>query len=262
MKAVCIHEKDTIETFLRRHPFLHLYSLGDLDDFFWRYTTWYAFTENREITQLALLYNQTSLPVLLALTEEPTNLMKDLLSSIIHILPKRFYAHLSGDVATVFADDYRIISHGLHYKMALTNLARLNTFHTSDVIPLSVAHTAELKEFYRLSYPGNWFEPRMLETGYYYGIRRGEILVSVAGVHVYSQPYKVAALGNIATHPQFRKQGLACLVCAKLCQKLLQTVNYIGLNVKADNSSAIATYTKLGFEPIYTYEEYSLHIKP
>lgn len=262
MKALSIHDKDKIAAFLRRHPFLHLYSLGDLDDFFWHYTAWYAFTKNDEITQLALLYTGTSLPVLLGLTEEPTDLMKDLLHSIIHLLPKRFYAHLSGDVATVLADDYQIVSHGLHHKMALTNLASLDAFDTSDVIPLSVADEAELKEFYRVSYPENWFEPRMLETGHYYGIRHGGVLMSAAGVHVYSQSYRVAALGNIATHPQFRKQGLARVVCAKLCQELLRKVDYIGLNVKADNSSAIACYTKLGFECVNTYEEYSLQLKP
>jgi ribosomal protein S18 acetylase RimI-like enzyme len=258
MKAVCIHDQDKIAAFLRRHPFLHLYSLGDLDDFFWHYTTWYAFTQNEDMKQLALLYTGTSLPVLLGLTEEPTDLMKDLVRSIIYLLPRHFYAHLSRDVATVLADDYEIRTHGLHYKMALTNLVNLNAFDTSDVIPLSVANKSELEEFYRVSYPGNWFEPRMLETGYYYGIRRKEALVSVAGVHIYSQSYKVAALGNIATHPLFRGQGLAGIVCAKLCQELSQTVDYIGLNVKADNSKAIACYTKLGFECIATYEEYSL----
>jgi predicted GNAT family acetyltransferase len=85
--------------------------------------------------------------------------------------------------------------------------------------------------------------------------------VSVAGAHVYSPQYKVAALGNITTHPQFRGKGLARVVCAKLCQELLQTVNHIGLNVKVDNISVIACYCKLGFEPVATYEEYSLKLK-
>ncbi len=35
MKTVCLHAKDQIEAFLRRHTFLRLYSIGDLDDFFW-----------------------------------------------------------------------------------------------------------------------------------------------------------------------------------------------------------------------------------
>ncbi|HCF30395.1 MAG TPA: GNAT family N-acetyltransferase [Cyanobacteria bacterium UBA11049] len=261
MKPVCLHAKDQIEAFLCRHPFLHLYSIGDLDDFFWNYTTWYAFLDQQQIEQLVLLYTGTSLPVVLGLSEEPTDLIEELLQSIAHLLPKRFYAHLSGDLATVFADDYQIESHGLHLKMALSNSALLDTADTSDVIPLSAADRGELEDLYRLAYPGNWFEPRMLETGHYYGIRRGAALVSVAGVHVYSQQYKVAALGNITTHPQFRGQGLAKVVCAKLCKDLWQKVEHIGLNVKADNYSAIACYTKLGFKAIATYEEYLLELK-
>lgn len=83
----------------------------------------------------------------------------------------------------------------------------------------------------------------------------------MVGVHVYLQLYTVAALGNITTHPQFRGQELAKVVCAKLCQVLLQKVEQIGLNVKADNKSAITCYTKLGFEAIATYEEYSFELK-
>ncbi len=261
MKTVCLHAKDQIEVFLRRHTFVHLYSIGDLDDFFWHYTTWYALTQEQQIKQIVLLYTGAALPVLLGLTEEPTDLMKELLRSLIHLLPKRFYAHLSGDVVTVLADDYQIKSHGLHYKMALTNTEGLVASDTSNVIPLSAAHKDELEELYRVSHPANSFDPRILETSHFYGIRHGTPLVSVAGVHVYSRQYKVAALGNITTHPQFRGQGLATVVCAKLCQELLQTVNHIGLNVKVDNISAIACYSKLGFEPVATYEEYSLELK-
>ena len=260
MKTICLHSKDQIEAFLRRHPFLHLYSLGDLDDFFWQYTTWYALVDKQQIKEIVLLYTATSLPVLLGLTEGPTDLMKKLLRSIIHLLPKRFYAHFSSDVATVFANDYKIKSHGLHYKMALTNSC-LDSIDTSDVKRLTLCDSSELEEFYCVSYPGNWFEPYMLETGCYYGIRHGASFISVAGVHVYSQEYKVAALGNITTHPHFRGQGQAKIVCAKLCKELLQTVDRIGLNVKVDNTSAIACYTRLGFERIATFEEYFLQLK-
>ena len=84
MKAICLHSQQEIEAFLRRNPFLHLYSLGDLDDFFWPYTTWYALKDQQQITQLALLYTGTSPPTLLGLTEGPVDLMRELLQSILH----------------------------------------------------------------------------------------------------------------------------------------------------------------------------------
>jgi predicted GNAT family acetyltransferase len=101
----------------------------------------------------------------------------------------------------------------------------------------------------------------MLETNRYFGIRRDGSWISVAGIHVYSPHYGVAALGNITTLPQFRGQGLATATTAKLCRTLLQDVDHIGLNVKADNASAIACYKRLGFEIVETLEEYMLEPK-
>ena len=128
MAVVCLHDKEQIETFLRGNTFLHLYEIGDLDDFFWQYTTWYAFKEQQRISQVALFYTAPQVPVLLGICEEPTETMRALLSSIsMRLLPKRFYAHLSGDLTTVFADDYHVESHGLHDKMALLDNCLLYT---------------------------------------------------------------------------------------------------------------------------------------
>lgn len=258
MKAICLHTKIEIEAFLRPYTFLHLFAIGDLDEFFWQYTTWYALKDNEQIKEVVLLYTGTTQPTLLGLTGEPAGLMRDLLWSVMHLLPKRFYAHLSGDLAAVFAESYRVQSHGEYYKMALTGEALLNNIDTSEVIGLSPSDASDLEGLYRASYPGNWFDPRMLETGYYYGIRRDDDLVSVAGVHVYSPVYKVAALGNITTRPDFRGRGLAAAVTAKLCKALSLTVDHIGLNVKADNTSALSCYERMGFERIASYEECSL----
>jgi ribosomal protein S18 acetylase RimI-like enzyme len=259
IKPVCLHSKYEIEAFLRRHPFLHLYELGDLDDFFWSYTTWYALKDHDGIKQLVLLYTGAELPVLLGFSEEPSE-MKELLNVIAYLLPKQFYTHLSNNLVEIFAQGYHIEPHGTFYKMALTNFSCLNKVDTSAVERLSPSDAYDLKEFYNLSYSGNWFDPRMLETGCYYGIRRKSSLVSVAGIHVYSPKYKVAALGNVTTHPDFRKQGLATQVCAKLCQSLLDSVDYIGLNVKADNITAISCYEKLGFQKVSVYGEYTLRL--
>ncbi len=65
----------------------------------------------------------------------------------------------------------------------------------------------------------------------------------------------MAALGNIATDPALRGQGLAHRATAQLCHTLLATVETIGLNVKADNAAAIACYRKLGFDVAAEYEE-------
>jgi GNAT superfamily N-acetyltransferase len=254
MPVVSLHDKDEIERYLRQNALIHLYELGDLDDFFWQYTTWYALKEAQQIQSLLLLYSAISTPVLLAIGENLPAL-RSLLQAGIHLLPPRFYAHLSGDLSALLAAHFLVDSHGLHDKMALVDVSRLQTIDTSDVIPLTVDNLGELQELYRASYPANSFDPRMLQTGHYYGIRRDAKLVSVAGVHVYSPRYRVGVVGNVTTHPAYRGKGLGTAVCARLCKELLKTVEHIGLNVKADNAPAIASYKRLGFEVVGEYEE-------
>lgn len=254
MQPICLHDKNEIEAILRHNVFLHLYEIGDLDDFFWPYTTWYT-SKKKGIKPILLLYSGLTLPTLLGLTDESSNSMRELIRLTMHLLPKRFYAHLSKGFSNLFEKEYRVQSHGIYDKMGLMDYSRLQTIDTSEVIPLSEANLPELKRLYRASYPEHHFEPRMLHIGYYFGIQRNSNLVSAAGVHVFSPTYKVAALGNIVTHPDFRGQGLAKAACAKLCLSLSQTVDHIGLNVKADNASAIVCYENLGFERVASYEE-------
>jgi GNAT superfamily N-acetyltransferase len=255
MKPIYLHDKNEIERFLRKNIYLNIYSIGDLDDFFWPYTTWYALRDKDCIRQIALFYTGTSIPTLLAITGERLDEMREFILSITSLLPGRFHAHLIEGLSDLLQGCYKILSNGLHYKMGLMDQTKCKRVETDDVISMKGSDLEEIEELYSKSYPGHWFEPRMLETGHYYGIRQGSTLVSVGGVHVYSKAYRVAGLGNIATHPDQRGRGLATRVTARLCQALLGTVDHIGLNVKTDNVDAIACYTNLGFEPIATYEE-------
>lgn len=268
MHAISLHDKAAIRVLLGRSPELHAYGLGDLDDFFWPYTSWYTLREPAESPPVALVYSGGGLPVLLAIDERPAGPLADLLRAMLPLLPRRVYAHLSADAATgtaaslagVLGEVYRIESHGVYYKMALRDRSRLDAVDTARVVRMAPKDLAEIEAFYRASYPGNWFDPRMLETGQYYGLRwdlggEKEQLVCVAGIHVYSPAERVAALGNVATHLDLRGRGLARAVCARLTRSLLETVDYVGLNVRADNASAIAAYARLGFERIAVYEE-------
>jgi GNAT superfamily N-acetyltransferase len=264
MKVVDVRDKGRIERFLRGDPFLHLYEIGDLDELYFEHTSWYALQGDREsregdeIRSLALLYTGTSMPVVLGLSEEPIDDLVRLLREIRGSLPRRFYAHLTPGAVDAFAPSHRIESHGTFLKMALTERGALDGVGTAGVRALSAADIAALQTLYEASYPGHWFEPGMLAAGHYYGIWEGDALVSVAGVHVFSQRYRVAALGNIATHPRMRGRGLARIVTAKLCQELSGNADWIGLNVKDDNDAAIACYERLGFRRWAVYGEYTL----
>ena len=69
----------------------------------------------------------------------------------------------------------------------------------------------------------------------------------MAGVHFYSKETSIAAIGNVATQPQYRGKGYAGSVTASLVRDLWKEVRYIGMNVRADNIPAIKAYEKMGF---------------
>ncbi|MGX7671851.1 GNAT family N-acetyltransferase [Plantactinospora sp. DSM 117369] len=243
------HDRNELAGLLRRDPHLHAYELGDLDDFYWPYTTWY-----RRDDAVALLYQGGPTPVLLALHRSPA-VLTELLTGLLPLLPRHFEAHLSPGGAAVLAREYSVRSRGAHLKMALTDPDRLARVAPGGEV-LTEADVPELTAFYRAAYPGNWFDPRMVETGHYVGMRRGGELVAVAGVHVWSPRYRVGALGNVATAPAYRGQGLASTVVATLCRRLLETVDTVALNVVAENTAAYKLYDRLGFTPVAEYTEY------
>lgn len=255
MGVIYLHDKRRIEAFLRKNVYLHIYSIGDLDDFFWPDTAWYGWEQGGEIQAIALLYTASADPTLLALSDQQ-DVMWELLRSIFHVLPERFEAHLSPTVAEAVERQCKIESNGKHFKMGLINTSLLHDIDCSQVISLTEDDLDDMLGLYEESYPSNWFNARMLQTKQYFGLRLKNRLVSVAGIHVYSETFKVAALGNIVTHPDYRGKGFGKAVTAGLCRSLFEHVENIGLNVKTDNAAAIALYEKLGFEIVSTYYEF------
>jgi len=254
---VCLHDKASIERLLRQEVYLQLYGIGDLDDFFWPYTTWYAESGLAGSSPIALVYTGGSLPTLLMFSGR-TQEASQLLESSAHLLPQRFHAHLSAGLEAALLKTHRLASHGTSLKMGLLNRVAAENGDCAGTCSLGPRDAAEIAAFYAHSYPGNWFDPRMLETGQYFGVRQHGTLASIAGVHVYSRQYGVAALGNIATAHAERNKGYARQATARVCQSLLVDVSHVGLNVRADNAAAIACYRKLGFETVGSYGEYTV----
>lgn len=238
---------------------MHIYELGDLDDFYWPHTTWYAMQEGKQIRALLMLYTAEALPVLLALCEDrDVPIQKELIRSMFHLLPTHFYSHVTPGIEEAFSQGSVLTPMGTNARMLLKDTRLLEKVDTASVLRLSISDVGELMAFYKLSYPGHNFSPRMLKTNMYWGVKKDGNIVSVAGVHVCSESYGVAALGNIATHPDFRKRGLGTAVTAKLCSSLLDIVGSIGLNVKTDNVAALNCYRKLGFVETATIEQYTV----
>lgn len=239
--------RDEIESALRGDTFRHLYELGDLDDFFWPRTEWLGGTAGPP----ALLYRASDLTVLLALSS-PSNSQEQLRLNAARI-PQRCYAHLHPELASNL-DEFELEAPEPHLKMALTGSLPSEESGPS-VEWLGPADQTEISDFYARAYPGNWFDPEVLKSTPFAALRQNGELVAVAGVHVYSPRYRVAALGNVATLPAARGRGMASRVTTALCHRLLRTVDHIGLNVHRGNEAAVACYQKLGFSIHCSYEE-------
>jgi len=75
-------DREELGAFFRRRPDVHVYELGDLDDFFWPHTRWFGWKPDGRLEQVALLYGEPDPPVLIALAAEPVAGMRRLLRSI------------------------------------------------------------------------------------------------------------------------------------------------------------------------------------
>ena len=139
-------------------------------------------------------------------------------------------------------------------RMGLSKTENPPCERSEDVVMLTHRDTGDIMALYQ-HYPDNFFEPSMLNTGMYFGIRQNSMLVSVAGIHQLSESKRIAAVGNIVTHPDHRGLGYASRCVSHLVTELLERVDQVALNVDASNRAAIKCYEGVGFQRICTFHE-------
>ncbi|MFN0155718.1 MAG: GNAT family N-acetyltransferase, partial [Gaiella sp.] len=171
MALVETRDREALSAFFRRDPALHAYSLGDLDDFFWPHTRWWAWDRGQGFEQVALLYSEPDVPVLLLLETEPEGSATPFADALMPVLPERIYAHVSPSLLRQFEAFRTTIDPVPHLKLSQRNLRSLEAIDDPRVSHLTPADLVEVEAFYAGAYPGTWFEPRMLETNRYLGIR-------------------------------------------------------------------------------------------
>lgn len=255
-RLIAIHDAAQVRAFYGQQPLRHIYEIGDLDAFFWPHTVWYGWEVAGVITQMALVYLPGGAPVLLTHAQEPNSGQAAFVTALADVLPPRFYAHIDTETMAALSARYNGEPHGHYVKFGLADRARALAAPVGDAVLLAESALPALEALYASAYPGNWFDPRMVQTGCYVGVWSGNALVAAAGVHVVSQRESVAALGNVTVAPALRGQGLAKQVCARLIQHLDGLgIAHIGLNVAAENQAAQAVYTGLGFVKVADYQE-------
>ena len=246
-------DKKRLLTHFQKDEVLFSYHIGDLDDFFFEHCQWYVdYAERARIEECILLYTGLEKPAVIAFGVSER--FPGLLEEALPILPTQFFCHFHAEHRSLFHRYYTETELGTHQKMKLVSLRE--TVKGSDkIIRLDESHYDKLKQLYTKAYPGHYFIERMLLTKKYFGYFENDKIVAVAGVHVNSDKYKIAILGNITTDPDFRGKGLATAVTSKLVEELVKEKKMVGLNVKADNVAAIRCYEKLGFVKTHDYEE-------
>ncbi len=89
----------------------------------------------------------------------------------------------------------------------------------------------------------------------YYGIRVNGRLVAAAGTHVISREARLAVVGNVLTHVDYRGRGYAKAVTSAVTAELLRYCEQVVLNVRSDNPPAISAYRRLGYMEHCRFEE-------
>lgn len=264
---------ERVRDVLREDPIAAAYMLGDLDSLYAPACTWWIARETedslgpppppRDVAVL-LVYNGLSAPVVL--TYGAPAGVGAIAASQLDDLPWRGHVHLMPDhlpvmepsftferlrpmmrmgaqVADLRLDGVRTPER--EHPGVYQAIARLGHRDTGDIVALSQ------------HYPDSFFEPHQLSSGHYYGIRTiGGELVSVAGVHIVSHTDRLAAIGNVVTHPDHRGRGLSTSCTAHLSRALVDAgMLFLVLNVQHENADARRVYEKLGFQEHCTYLE-------
>jgi len=116
----------------------------------------------------------------------------------------------------------------------------------------------ELNKLYQLGFAA-WLPSSAIADGVYYGMRVNGQLVAAAGTHVTSPTARLAVVGNVLTHVDFRGRGFATAVTGAVTADLLRHCDQVVLNVRSDNPPAINAYRRLGFAEHARFEERLIH---
>ncbi len=260
IKQLTENERELTLNFLNEQPALNLFLIGDILDYGFDsdvQTLWGAFDETNHLTGVLLRYRQNYIPYFI-----DDNFDVSLFASIIkrdsNAREISGAKHLVEKLLPYFEDP----KHRSLYFCELQKLTPL-TQSNHSVCPALVSDVdslinmlKQITEFSGIPRSADAIKKRILsDDGHIYIIRNEQNeVISTAGVA--TQTPTAAMIVSVATHPNYRNQGLVTACMTKLCEDLLNDNKRPCLFY--DNPSAGSIYHKLGFETIGMYSMVSL----
>lgn len=244
-----IRDRDAILALLDRDRVYAAYAIGDLEPALFAQCEWVLAEHADGMYSLALLFKGLE-PDTLLLYGDPRGLAVILAGAM---RPALSYAIFTEEQAPALRAHYALAEMKRMVRMVWDRAAPLPP-PSPLAFRLTGARLAEVQSLYRL-YAEAHFSPYQLMQGVFYGVERDGRLVAVAGTHLVSQTYGVAAVGNVFTHPDYRGRGYAQACTAAVLRDLGARIPTVVLNVGADNPVAQHVYAKLGFSVHCEYYE-------
>jgi predicted GNAT family acetyltransferase len=164
------------------------------------------------------------------------------LQDLVKLLPdKKPIAWFTDLEISHFSGDFELVVKLSVSQMICQNLAP--TFEL-EMRALTQEDVPAMLELVELTKPGP-FSARSIELGEFWGILKNGSLVAMAGERLRMPGF--TEVSGVCTHPNYRSQGLARALMARVCQGIFARAEIPFLHVMTNNPNAIRTYEQLGF---------------
>ncbi len=245
-------DRAMLRSFLETDRLYSAYALCDLDEREFLRTRWGVALVSGKPVALVLQYAGYSPQPIFVMGQNDG--IGAILADVIK--PRTAYVAARTEHLPAIAANYRVDPGPAMLRMWV-DAAHFRPF-PSDVRRLLPVEIGELNRLYQLGF-ASWLPASAISDGLYYGVRVGGRLVSAAGTHVISASARLAVVGNVMTHTDFRGRGYATAVTGAVTAELLRFCDQVVLNVRADNPPALAAYRRLGYQVNVTFEERLIH---
>jgi ribosomal protein S18 acetylase RimI-like enzyme len=245
-------DRRALAAFLEQDRLYAAYALCDLEEREFARTRWGAAYDGDALIAVGLEYTgPTPQPLfVMGRTDGIEAVLRDV------IRPRAAYIAARTDMLPAIEAHYRV-DPGPQMVRMWVDRARFRPY-PAQVQRLLPVEIGELNRLYQLGF-ASWLPSSAIADGVYYGMRVNGQLVAAAGTHVVSPAARLAVVGNVLTHMDYRGRGFATAVTGAVTADLLRTSDQVVLNVRADNSPAINAYRRLGYAEHARFEERLIH---